>query len=128
VAVLDDDRDVAVSLALCLKRAGFETHAFETESALLAGASDVRFDCLIADWSLGRSTARPVIEKLRTMEGYHELPVVVLSGNLCLDGTPASAELRSAIRDLSLVFRAKPRSTADLVVDLREISDQGITI
>lgn len=121
VAVLDDDEDVAVSIAKSLERAGFGARSYTTAQALLDDVPTNPFDCLIADWSLRLGTAQEVITTLRSIETYRDTPVIVLSGNLCLNGRPASADLRSAIAELDLIFRSKPRTTADLLRDIREI-------
>lgn len=119
VAVLDDDEDVAVSISHNLQRAGFRAFAYTSEHGLLAGARAEPFDALIADWMLGRDTAQAVIATLRSIERYRHIPMVVLSGNLCLNGEPTCPELRKAIVEHGLIFRCKPRRTADLVADIR---------
>jgi DNA-binding response OmpR family regulator len=122
VAVLDDDADVATSIALSLTRAGYNTNWYCTGQALLKAASASPFDFLIADWCLRDCTAGATLATLRTLAGYQGSPVVVLSGNLCLDGRPASAELRDAIAELGLTFRSKPRTTAQLIADIQAVS------
>jgi CheY-like chemotaxis protein len=119
VAVLDDDEDVATSIAQSLVRAGYDSCAYTTGHAVLEAATSKPFDCLIADWCLRQCTSGSTLACLRRIEGYSSTPVIVLSGNVCFDGTPASAELRAAISDLNLLFRSKPRTTAKLVRDLQ---------
>lgn len=121
VAVLDDDEDVATSIALSLARVGYHTNWYCTGHALLEAALTSPFDFLIADWCLRDRTAGSTLATLRTLQGYQSTPVVVLSGNLCLDGKPASAELREAISEFGLMFRSKPRTTAELVADIRAL-------
>ena len=121
VAVLDDDDDVSTAIAQSLQRAGYSSSSYTNEETLLAAAASTPFDCLIADWSLGQRTSASTIARLRRIDGYSATPVIVLSGQLCVNGAPVAEDLRSAIATLDLIFRSKPRTTADIVRDLQSL-------
>ena len=105
VAVLDDDRDVADSLAAQLSEAGLQAQAFYTVAALQAAMQAQRFDGFVIDWLLGGTTALAVIEAIRAQDA--QCPIAVLTGQL-LSRQADESEVARALQRFALLFYEKP--------------------
>ena len=118
VAVLDDDDDVASSLAGLLTAHGLPAVAYQSVNGLSAAIAQREFAAFVLDWFLGDTTASDLIVRLRSDLRLARAPIFLLSGNLAVGGVPQDPELIAAIRRHRLHFRAKPYSPARLAQDL----------
>lgn len=118
IALLDDDPDLLDNVSQMLAFLGFEPHTFATQDALLAAAESLRFEGFILDWRLESGTAARVVRALRASGVTPAAPIIVLSGNLPLGGTPTDEELASALALPQVRYRAKPCRTRELAEDL----------
>ncbi len=118
VAVLDDDRDTATSIADLLTRQGFLASAYSNAQSLETAAGRDGFVAFVLDWMLGEGTAAGLIVKLRADPALARAPIFLLSGNLAVSGVPHDPDLVSAIRDYQLHFRSKPYSSVLLAKEL----------
>lgn len=105
VAILDDDADVADTLAEQFRRAGFEAHAFYSANDLIKALSVQPFDAYVLDWILADGTARSLVEAIRTRDPH--CPIVMLTGQL-LSKRADEAEVADAMQAWRLMFYEKP--------------------
>lgn len=68
VAVLDDDADLALSVARLLKRHGHQAQAFYTPEALFAAHASLPFGCVVSDIQMGESDGFAFAEDLRRQD------------------------------------------------------------
>lgn len=120
IGLLDDDAELLDTLAEMLAELGFEPHPFQTAERLLAAAASTPFEGFIVDWRLEGGTAAHVVQKLRRAGTLPPAPIIVLSGNVPLGGTPADEELASVLALPQVRYRTKPCRTRELAQDLRE--------
>lgn len=104
-AILDDDVDVARSLAAGLVELGFEATAFATEAQLEAALQFDSFDAYVIDWVLPNGTAEALVAKLRGQSAT--APIALLTGKA---GSREVDEnnLVAAIEKHGLLFLQKP--------------------
>jgi DNA-binding response OmpR family regulator len=110
VAVLDDDRDAALSIAAVFRVAHMRAVAFTDAELLVVGSQWDRFDAFVLDWSIGCGSAEPVVRRLRMQDCYLDAPIFLLSGSVTIDGSPSDPALARAIGEHRLEFRVKPFS------------------
>ena len=104
-AILDDDIDVARSLAAGLVELGFEATAFATEAQLEAALQFDSFDGYVIDWVLANGTAEALVAKLRSQSPT--CPIALLTGKAGSKEVDEKA-LVGAIEQHGLLFLQKP--------------------
>jgi len=104
-AILDDDIDVARSLAAGLVELGFEATAFATEAQLEAALQFDSFDAYVIDWVLPNGTAEALVAKLRSQSAT--CPIALLTGKAGTKDVDEKA-LVAAIEEHGLLFLQKP--------------------
>ena len=104
-AILDDDLDVARSLAAGLVELGFEANAFATEAQLEAALQFGSFDGYVIDWVLASGTAEALVAKLRSQSAT--APIALLTGKAGSKEVDEKA-LVTAIEHHGLLFLQKP--------------------
>ena len=104
-AILDDDIDVARSLAAGLVELGFEATAFATEAQLEAALQFDSFDAYVVDWVLPTGTAEALVAKLRSQSAT--CPIALLTGKAGTKDVDEKA-LVAAIEEHGLLFLQKP--------------------
>ncbi len=110
VYLVDDERDLLASLAITLKRAGYETQSFNNPQAFLSVALDLTIGCVLLDYNMPGLNGLQVQEQLRTMKAGH---AVVL-----LTGVGEVPEAVAAMREGAVDFLRKPFRSADLLAAL----------
>lgn len=120
VAVLDDDHDVAASVAAILTKQGLDASAFTSCDGLEAAVRTEIFAAFVLDWFLGDGTAAALIVRLRSDRTLAKAPIFLLSGNLSVGGVPTDPHLAAVIRRYQLRYRAKPYSSVRLAKDLSQ--------
>ena len=104
-AILDDDIDVARSLAAGLVELGFEATAFVTEAQLEAALQFDSFDAYVIDWVLANGTAEALVAKLRSQNA--NCPIALLTGKAGSKDVDEK-ELVASIQQHGLLFLQKP--------------------
>jgi ActR/RegA family two-component response regulator len=104
-AILDDDIDVARSLAAGLVELGFEATDFATEAQLEAALQFDSFDAYVIDWVLPNGTAEVLVAKLRSQSST--CPIALLTGKAGSKEVDEK-ELVAAIEQHGLLFLQKP--------------------
>lgn len=119
IAIIDDDRPLATSLAEWFTEAGFAAMAF-TSARELQDHGLNRFDGFIMDYLLDSGSSEGIIEIIRReMPGA---PIMLLTGKL-RDGTVAEAELMALLRTSDVTFFEKPVRPGVLVAALQNKFD-----
>ncbi len=90
VAVLDDDADLALSVARLLKRHGHKAEAFSTPDALFAAHASSLFGCVVSDIQMGEIDGFAFAEDLRLQD-----PCVAL---VFMTAWPTTAHAVDAVR------------------------------
>lgn len=80
VLLVEDNRDIRRVLQQLLEALG-EVEAFCDAEAALRRAGERDFDVVIMDISLPRMDGVQALEKLRTMQGYDQTPVIAMTGH-----------------------------------------------
>ena len=104
-AILDDDIDVAQSLAAGLIGLGFDATAFATEAQLEAALRFDSFDAFVIDWVLPNGTAQALVAKLRSQNP--SCPIALLTGKAGSKEVDEK-DLVAAIEQHGLLFLQKP--------------------
>lgn len=112
VAVLDDDRDLAQSIAQYMNEVGVDATAFYTVGDLSQAASVQPFDGYVIDWLVDKQSARAVIAEIRGRSA--SCPIVVLTGQM-LQGNVDESELSSAAAAYRLQYFEKPVRTSAIM-------------
>lgn len=118
VAIVDDDPDVADSVAANLGRARFRARAFHSTAAFRrALQGDAPFDAVILDWLVGGDDPRTTLELVRRK--CPRASVVVLTGQVASGGVSA-AELTRAASDFDAQLLEKPAKTMELIAAINQ--------
>jgi ActR/RegA family two-component response regulator len=112
VAVLDDDRDLAQSIAQYMSEVGLDATAFYTVGDLSQAASAEPFDGYVIDWLVNKESARSVIAEIRARSAT--CPIVILTGQM-LQGNVDESELSSVAAAYRLQFFEKPVRTSAIM-------------
>lgn len=120
VAVLDDDLDMLRSVSSVLLAMGFDTHSYQDPKELLSNVNTQGFDAFVFDWILEGTTARPVIEQVRTGSQSSNAPIFVLSGNLSMSGVPADDSMATTIHNYDIEYRLKPYPVSKLAREIQQ--------
>lgn len=120
IAIIDDDRPLATSLAEWFSETGFEATPF-TSARELREAGLARFDGFIMDYLLDGESSEEIIETIRRQ--MPDAPILLLTGRL-RDGTVAEGELMAVLRTSDVTFFEKPVRPGVLVAALQSRFDQ----
>ena len=114
VAVVDDDVDLADSLAKYLSHSGIDAQAFFSFATLTEALNAVPFDGYVLDWLIGRDDAESVIQRIRTKASC---PIVILTGQIESGNVKESriAAVCSTYRVQNLDKPARPSSILSLL-------------
>lgn len=105
VAVLDDDRDLARSVAAHLETVGYDARPFFRAIDLEASLETTAYDAYVIDWIVGESSVEKLIATLR--ERDPGAPIVTLTAQV-LTGVVAESDIASAVSRYNLLFSEKP--------------------
>ena len=105
IAVLDDDKDLTLSICAHFKAIGYDAHPFYDTAGLLANARTQRFDSFVIDWIVGETSTQKLIAELRAQD--ETCPIVVLTAQV-LTGVVDEEEIARAVKKHDLVFSEKP--------------------
>jgi len=120
VAVLDDDIEMLRSVSSVLQAMGFDAHSYQDPTELLSNVQSQGFDAFVFDWILEGTTARPVIEQVRTGSQCSNAPIFVLSGNLSMSGVPADDSMATTIHNYDIEYRLKPYPVSKLAREIQQ--------
>ena len=82
IALVEDDADLAASLALALEREGFQTQRYHTGRAGLEGILGSPPDLVLLDLNLPDLDGLSVCRELRDTEAVRDLPVIMLTARV----------------------------------------------
>jgi ActR/RegA family two-component response regulator len=116
VAVLDDDRDLADSIADYMNHTGLDASAYYSVAELTKQQKRESFDGYVVDWLIERETARPLIASIRLTSPA--CPIVLLTGQL-ETGKADESELASIATSYRLTYFEKPIRTSSLLSALQ---------
>jgi two-component system phosphate regulon response regulator PhoB/two-component system alkaline phosphatase synthesis response regulator PhoP len=119
IAVVDDERDILDLVSINLKKAGFETAAFEDAAGLYAYLESSRPHLIVLDLMLPDADGFDVCKLLRNSEQYSTIPIIMLT-----------AKGDEMDRILGLEFGAddyvvKPFSPRELVARVKAVLRRG---
>jgi PAS domain S-box-containing protein len=108
--IVEDDPDTLEMLRATLEARGFRVTACESAPETLAMAPGIRVDLIISDIGMPEMDGFHLIEKLRELAGYQDVPAIALSGY---------ASQKDAKAALAAGFNAhvsKPVDPAELII------------
>ncbi|MBK6616069.1 helix-turn-helix domain-containing protein [Ottowia sp.] len=111
IAVLDDDRDLAQSIAEYLVESGFDATAFFSLERFSAAVRTAGFDGYIVDWLINKHPSKDVLAEIRTADP--SCPIIVLTGQMA-QGRVAESELATVAKLHTLQYFEKPVRTSVL--------------
>lgn len=115
VLVVDDNHDIAVSLATLLQHCGHDAHTAESGEAALREAPALRPDVMLIDLAMPRIDGLSVARQLRQTPECAATPLVAVSGYS--DDEHRQQALAAGFDD----FIVKPCPMADLIQVLRRL-------
>ena len=115
IYLADDDRTIAVSIGILLKRAGYRFQAFHRPEDLLAGIRDQRPDLVLLDMNFTIETSGKrgleTLNEIKTLD--QKIPVILMTGwatvQLAVEGMKRGAA----------DFMAKPWDNKELLANIR---------
>ena len=116
VAVLDDDQDVANSIADYMTAIGLDAQALYALDRLMAEVESRPFDGYVIDWLIDQQNARALIAAIRAHDPA--CPIVLLTGQL-EKGNADEGELASISSFYRLTYFEKPIRTSSLLSALQ---------
>jgi CheY-like chemotaxis protein len=109
IAVLDDDRDLAKSVAQVMGEYGYEARSLFTLEQAEAAIGQEVFDGYVFDWLVGDKSSEDLIAKIRSTDAT--CPIVVLTGEMTR-GNVAERELMAMARRYRFSCYEKPVRTS----------------
>lgn len=116
VAVLDDDQDIATSIAEYMNATGLDAQAFFSLDALGQQIEARPFDGYVLDWLIDRQNTRSLIAAIRAKD--QGCPIVLLTGQL-QKGNADETELVSVASFYRLTYFEKPIRTSSIMSALQ---------
>lgn len=83
--VVDDVADVTDMLSVLLSHAGYDVTCASTAPEALSLARQQRFDVIISDIGMPEMNGYELAEALRSLPGYHSVPLVAVTGYSMFD-------------------------------------------
>jgi len=108
--IVEDDPDTLEMLRATLESRGFRVTGCESAAETLKVASGTQVDLIISDIGMPQMDGFHMIERLREIAGYHDVPAIALSGY---------ASQKDAKAALAAGFNAhvsKPVDPAELII------------
>jgi ActR/RegA family two-component response regulator len=105
IAVLDDDRGEALSLAEHFSDRGCEAEPFTDVEALVSHMRLRPFDAFVIDWVLDEGTAAELLAMIRSHDA--ECPIAILTGKM-EDDVRVETAVAEALSTYKLMFFQKP--------------------
>jgi len=117
VAILDDDRDLATSIAEYMTASGVIATPFFSAADLAAAIAKQPYDGYVLDWLLNNEgTARTLIASIR--EHDPACPIIILTGQFD-NGAVQESELTAISASYGLSFLAKPARSGSIMSTLQ---------
>jgi DNA-binding response OmpR family regulator len=107
VAIVDDDSDLAASIAGVMRAMGLLADPFEDAESLLGVHGPYSYDAYVVDWNLKQGTAEELLRRLHAHPCSQGALRLLLSGSLC-------ERMRAAAAEFGFVYRRKPISIRSL--------------
>jgi DNA-binding response OmpR family regulator len=104
---VDDDSDLAASIAGVMTAMGLLADQFAGADSLLGADEPFSYDAYIVDWSLERGTAEELLRRLHAHPSSRSALRVLLSGSLC-------ERMHEAAAEFGFEYRRKPYSIRSL--------------
>lgn len=105
VAVLDDDRDLALSIAEYLRHVGYDATAFYSLERLSQAIEVQQYEAYVIDWLVDKKNARSLVAQIRAKSVA--CAIIVLTGQL-RSGDVEESELTLAATTFRLQYLEKP--------------------
>jgi CheY-like chemotaxis protein len=80
VLVVDDVNDVTDMISLFLKHAGYQVMTAARAAEALQLAGERKFDLIISDIGMPEMNGYELVEALRHMPSYHDVPMIAVTG------------------------------------------------
>ncbi|MDX6406899.1 MAG: hypothetical protein QOH70_4354 [Blastocatellia bacterium] len=110
--IVEDDPDTLEMLRATMEARGFRVTSCESATETLEVAPSVRVDLIISDIGMPHMDGFHMIEKLRTIPGYQDVPAIALSGYA------SQKDAKAAIAAGFDAHVSKPVDPAELVVTI----------
>ena len=110
VVIVDDDVSTTQTFAEILALAGYEVRTAVTAESGLREIEETRPDAVILDLRMPFINGVGFLYRLRAVEAYRQTPVVIVTGDQCLDDG-----VLDELRDLGAQVRFKPLWLEDLI-------------
>jgi len=108
--IVEDDPDTLEMLRANLEARGFRVTACESATETLAVAPGTRVDLIISDIGMPEMDGFHLIEKLREIAGYREVPAIALSGYA------SQKDAKAALASGFDAHMSKPVDPAELII------------
>jgi signal transduction histidine kinase/CheY-like chemotaxis protein len=108
--IVEDDPDTLEMLRATLEAHGFRVISFESAAEALAAAPATQVDLIISDIGMPEMDGFHMIEKLRQVEGYQDVPAIALSGYA------SQKDAKAALAASFSAHVSKPVDPAELII------------
>jgi PAS domain S-box-containing protein len=116
--IVEDDPDTLEMLRANLEARGFRVTACESATETLAVAPGTRVDLIISDIGMPEMDGFHLIEKLREIAGYGEIPAIALSGYA------SQKDAKAALASGFDAHMSKPVDPAELIIMVNELLEK----
>jgi len=79
VAIVDDFETTTFAVEFALKSAGYDVVKANTPEQMLSCFDGRQIDLLISDYQMPQMLGHELVKKIKSIEGYQQLPVIMLS-------------------------------------------------
>lgn len=79
IYIIEDEENIRELIKIALEGFGYEINAFESAEPALESMGEKKPDLAIFDWMLPGMTGVEAIRKLRAMEKFYKIPVILLT-------------------------------------------------
>lgn len=117
--VVDDDEGVTQTFARMLMLEGHQVHTAHNAEEGLRQAESTDLDAIILDLRMPFINGLGFLYRLREREQNRETPVVIVTGDYCLDDS-----VTNELKDLGVEVRFKPLWLDDLVDLARDLLEE----
>jgi DNA-binding response OmpR family regulator len=114
ILIIEDDKDMAMILAMRLSKAGFEVHTAQDAAFGVKEAHQFKPQLIILDLMLPAGGGFAVLDRLKLSTHTNQIPVFVLSG--------ADADKKQKVLDLGVQqFIQKPYEFDILLAEIKKV-------